>query len=508
MKYFTVKKASKYLNITEEKVRNMCRSNKLESARKEGNHWIISIKEIKKIRTSKIKILKVLRILLKIIIFIGLIASILTIIEYYTDHFISKKLSKSFIVPKLEPASDDEILILVMNFEQKGKTNYNISGRIAEKLTKALTMITGSNVHVKQIDEYIPRSEIFAPSAIGNKYNATILIWGNYDDAGIKPSFAIPSTLPYSYQYSDNPKGVEIDPHLHKIAREIGLLKELNINPKFRNDYIQLMGEGIEFNDFPTEHPDIMQYIRDILPNGMVYLSSLVIGLRYYYNENFSTSSRFLDVSIDISNKINMNIGLDKAYYYRGRIFNRNKDYEKSLVCFNKAISLNLNCFRAYIYRAHLYNLKKQFILSKQDCEFVLKENFTPGFYINKSDILNLYRYYALTCLNLNLNDISEEYYNKILEYKNEIQSKGFLAETYSYLGTIKYFKNEIKTAKSFFLHVIDLDSTIAYPYFWLSLISRDYNKLDSMNYFLEKYTELETDTTRRNLFLKIFKGE
>lgn len=500
MKYLTVKKASKYLNISEEKIRDMCRSNRFKGAQKNGIYWIIPKREITSLKPFKLKIIGG-----TITLWIMLVASIFGIIDYSTNNFISKKISTSFIVPKIKPASENEILILVMDFEQKGQNNYDISGRIAEELTRNLTLISGSNVHVRQIKESIPRSEIFAPSAVGTKYNATILIWGSYDDAGIRPSFAIPSTLPHSSQYSEKPTGVKIDQYLPKIASEIGLLKDTNIPKKYWNHSFTIIGKGIEFIDFPAENSNRMEYIRNILPNSMTYLSALVIGILYYYKEEYSTSSQYLDLSIDLSKSVDIRLGLDKAYYYQGMIFLDDKEFESSIFCFNQAISENNSCYRAYIYRSQIYRILGKYLLAKQDCEFVLKENFSPGYYITKSHLINLYRNYARTCLELNMKDISEEYYQKVLEYKDDINGIGVLTETYSNLGTIKYSRNDLESAFQSYIKVIEIDSTIAYPYFWLSVIYRDFKQLDSAEYYLNKYKELETDTSKRNLFLRIY---
>lgn len=501
MKYISTKEASVRLKLSKERIREMCRSNEFNHIKKINNQWFISSREIRQYNNSSPSMIKkIWKISWRIFV---AIVTILTFYDILTEKIIIKKVQKSFIIPEIKPADDKQVLILVMNFEQIGTKKYDISGRIAETLTKNLTWIPGSNIKVKQLNEHIPRSQIFAPSAVGAKYNATILIWGNYDDAGIKPSFAIPTTLPFNPEYSKKFKGIKANYKLIRIAKELDLLNDYEPSLRLWNQSLATIGTGREFNDFPLENSDTDKYITEILPQSITYLSSLVLGILYHHNKEFEASSRFLDKCLNINKRISIRHKIDEAYYYRGMIYFDLKDYSNALHCFDIAIEENKNCYRAYIYRAHIHKINGNLDLSKNDCEFILRKNFNPGYYITKSDIINLFLYYARTCIELNLNFKAEEYYYKILEFEDQITSENVLLEIYSNLGFLTYYRNEKNTALKWFNKAINKDSTNAYSYYWKGKLYQERNNIDSASYYFKNYHKLESDSARKVEFMK-----
>jgi tetratricopeptide (TPR) repeat protein/tRNA A-37 threonylcarbamoyl transferase component Bud32 len=104
-------------------------------------------------------------------------------------------------VPMARPG---EVMILIAQFKaQAGSEHYDVSQRIYDKLSADLRRLEEEEVSVYQVPEVVESSA--AATALGQRYGATTVIWGFYDDIGISPNIEAVGTL------EDNPMSVGLE---------------------------------------------------------------------------------------------------------------------------------------------------------------------------------------------------------------------------------------------------------------------------------------------------------
>ena len=381
-----------------------------------------------------------------------------------------------------EAASAGEILIIVADFEALGTLKFNISGRIYEALRNEIQINSFPNVRIAAVPEKIPRGELEAAGAIGQRYKATILIWGSYDDAGVRPSFALPLTLPVSTAYAPDLKKISIPMIDSQIAMEIGL------QDKEPNALIST-GRGRTFEEFPAEEHDFQKYIREELPNQMVYLSMLTISYWYFgYNRNV-LAMHAINQCLDKSKIMSLKFGLKSAYVLRGRLHDLQGDAQNAYLDFTKAIELDSNFFEAYLDRAGLMVGEKNYEAATLDCKKGLTLLDTSDIYLSALYYLNCGSAYA----GLQKYHKALEYYTKSIEmggYTSEALAKAF--ESRARIWIIR---------KSYDLAISDLKAAInANPnmtilYLRISeLYYNHYRDKKSTYYYLNEFVKIEKD--------------
>ncbi len=89
--------------------------------------------------------------------------------------------------PQVPTAQPDEIMILIAQFKAKaGSESFDVSQRIYDKLSDNLSQLEEEGVSLYQVAQVVESSE--AAVALGERYGATTVIWGYYDDIGISPN--------------------------------------------------------------------------------------------------------------------------------------------------------------------------------------------------------------------------------------------------------------------------------------------------------------------------------
>lgn len=256
---------------------------------------------------------------------ITLIAAVCTILSSAAVflQFIYPVLKENYRKKALEitfqsAVGEDEILILVSEFAPLGSYRFNITGRIVETMQKDLREF--SDVRISTYPKTVSSAESDQAAEVGRQYKASMLIWGNYDDAGIRPIFAVPRTLfPDPAAASNRYILLEI-----RTAEAMGLYRR----EKSESDSA---GEGLVFDDFPSEGTAVQDYVRELLPRQMEYLTTLFLGIRYFENGEFDASLAALDKCIRISETTYMTLGLPEAFARRGRIRLMKKEWTAAL---------------------------------------------------------------------------------------------------------------------------------------------------------------------------------
>jgi hypothetical protein len=92
----------------------------------------------------------------------------------------------------VSPAKPNEVLILITDFKNDSRNrNYDIAGSIElainEGLSQNCTESYFSTVRIERINRSYYRNQLEEVRSMAERYNAAIVIWGYYDDAGVFP---------------------------------------------------------------------------------------------------------------------------------------------------------------------------------------------------------------------------------------------------------------------------------------------------------------------------------
>jgi tetratricopeptide (TPR) repeat protein len=215
-------------------------------------------------------------------------------------------------------AEEDEILVIVAQFDQRGSQGFAASQRIFDHLQGTLQTITVARPRVESINEVVADSE--AARRLGEVYNATLVIWGWYDDIGITPNY--------------------------EVIAETGELQKVDL------------GEVIAL---PSQPDRFVLYVTKGLPCEMTYLSSFTIGQMYYSQQQWEAALEFANLIIEIVPDVVKNSpekkveGLENAYVLRGNIYEQQKEHEKAIADFDQAITADPEYAHAYVGRGAAY---------------------------------------------------------------------------------------------------------------------------------------------------------
>jgi tetratricopeptide (TPR) repeat protein len=229
-----------------------------------------------------------------------ILSSVLVFLQYVYPVLRNRRAAPTQWVSTEGPALADETLILVAEYEGLGTLRFDVNDRIAETLKKECGRFPG--IRVESCPMTLPLEGTARAYDLGWQYDAWMLFWGRYDDAGVYSQFALPQTL-------DRASPDSTDPLLalqSRIAGEIGL--------------VDRSGNAVPFADFPMLGVGLQEYVRDILPRQSVTLASIVIGLRCFHSGDTLNARRALDLALQTAGSSSLSIGLTAAYSARGRI--------------------------------------------------------------------------------------------------------------------------------------------------------------------------------------------
>lgn len=388
----------------------------------------------------------------------------------------------------LRSISDKDILVLVAPFESEGSLKFDVAGRIIEKLHSAFEEIP--ELRVEFYPDSISEEDPYAIGNLGWRLGAFILIQGAYDDAGIRPRFLLPRTFPSAL--SDTLPFLH---HDHAIAWEIGLMEH---SP---TDSLILISDGKAFEDFPLLSEDLAEYIRRGLPEQMIYLVGLTGGMRLYRLGEFEKAFLALNQCIAHGPSSSLSLGLASAYFYRGRIFESQNQFENAIKDFTKVLEYDSGHFGAYLHRARMDLQFKQCDLAFHDCErakgvFEKPNPFLFHWIYPPSETEELDFLYGKTLACTGKDSMAIFY---IKQFLNSIKKKDpvQLAMASEVLGEIYLRGQRYWEAMNAFQTAMAWDSTRARIYrgLGISVWETRHDTVRAVRFF-QRYFALETDTS------------
>jgi tetratricopeptide (TPR) repeat protein len=218
-------------------------------------------------------------------------------------------------------ATDDEILILLANFkDQSENVTYDAAGSIEEALRTALIQYDLPNVRLVRINQTFTRNENEAVKRLGERYNATIFIWGHYDDAGMYPRF--------------------------QVLQE----KRLDVLPEKPAD------KSVNLANPPD---DFAMYVNRELPAQMKYLAQFTVGQVLYFKRSFPEALILFERAIKSSQELEetekFQRSLTLVYFYEGFIHLNEEEYVQSVQDYTQAIQLDPSFALAYNNRGNAH---------------------------------------------------------------------------------------------------------------------------------------------------------
>lgn len=102
-----------------------------------------------------------------------------------------KNLSPTITPSLIEPARDEETLIIVTEFSNRSDHDYDASGAIYESLERALTKYNLSDVRIERVNESFGRGDYAHVRRFGDVYKASLVIWGSSNDGGLFPRISV-----------------------------------------------------------------------------------------------------------------------------------------------------------------------------------------------------------------------------------------------------------------------------------------------------------------------------
>jgi tetratricopeptide (TPR) repeat protein len=390
---------------------------------------------------------------------------------------------------------EDEVLILVAEFEHLGSYRFSITRRIVETLQKDLRDFTDVRIYI--YPKTVPSDDPEQVGEIGRQYKASMLIWGSYDDAGIRPVFAIPRTL--------GPEPGAIDRHAaleKKTAEIIGLYRKGNAES-------DSAGEGLIFDDFPSEEATVQDFVRGLLPRQIEYLTTLFLGIRYFELGEFDASTAALDKCIGVSGPASMTLGLSQAYARRGRIRLTKGDWARALGDLTKSIELDPQNPKTRIDRAYALFMGMAADSAGADCNAVWESLGKSGSFpmIDERDSVLLNRLSGIVLARQGKTEPAFSLLEKGCEERFD-RDKRALAPALAELGILLNGRRNFTESERALRRSLAEDSTLALPHYWLGTLAAEIRRdtLAACAHFM-KYGKLEKDTSAVSRMKEKVKG-
>ncbi len=242
--------------------------------------------------------------------------------------------------PPCQPARADEVLILVADFEQEGvKADARIYRSLAERV--ASSALPG--VRVQRVEGIRPRTNAEAVE-LGERCNATLVIWGFADSLGIEPQYEVVRNQEIVYA-----------------PRSVGM---------------------IAADDVPT----FRAYVAEAVPNQFEYLMLLTLGQIAYFRGEYERAITALNeaLAIDLGAQAQA-LEVYLAYYYRGSSHLTLEHYEEALADLDRAIEMNPSHSLSYYARGYAHIGFGEYALAVQDFSAAIERDPSqPMFYLDR----------------------------------------------------------------------------------------------------------------------------
>lgn len=314
-------------------------------------------------------------------------------------------------------AADDELLILIADFEDDSPTrNYVVADNIEEALQQEMAGYDLPNVKLVRINHTFTHAEIERVRRWGESYNAMLFIWGHYDDAGMYPRFLILKS-----------EKVEISPG----------------QPTERWDNL-----GAPQASFP-------QYVNHDLPVQMTYLTQFTLGQIFHLNRDYSQALKLFEGALKSAGSLADENALPPqnlaiVHLYIGYIHLIENDLDQAWADYSESTRLDPKNADAFNNRGVVEANRGELMAAITDYTQAIKFD---------SDHTQAYYNRALAQYRL------KEFDSAIADFTQAIKLGRTYTQIYLDRGIAYYDTGNFKAARDDFTQAIALDETNPYAY-------------------------------------------
>lgn len=223
------------------------------------------------------------------------------------------------------PAIEGESLILVADFDNRSAGEYNgldPAQYIYEQLV-AQRDIDRLDLRIERLREKVDDNTV---GRAGEKYGATLVVWGWYDAVSITPRIERTKTI------SD-----------------------------FRSAF-----EGLHFGI--ADRKSLELRIVNELPTQATVVTFVVLGVEELYRNHVDSALTYFDSAVSSADQTSLDPQtLREAYYFRGFVYMLKADFERAKSAYDAAIEVSAGYSEAFVNRAMLYVLRGDLALATED---------------------------------------------------------------------------------------------------------------------------------------------
>jgi len=271
--------------------------------------------------------------------------------------------------PLFPPAAEEEILIVVAEFEDRSvQRDLEIQRLIIDRISLDLAGTELENVRLEKAPVIEGDDAVEAARKMGEKYRAAIVIWGWYDDAGFWPNFTI--TRP------EEPPHVDLDIQVPEV---IYAVPGARATISFTGSIEVTAGEYLFLRDLHMAGEAILpdtfgMYVVEKMPAQMTYLSLFTIAQVYFWDEQYNRTLDLFDLAIQRAQEGEISNGLAGAWFSKGYIYQTalGNDQE-ALKAYDQAIDLDPGFVEAYNNRGIIHAEYGQYDLAFADYNEALR---------------------------------------------------------------------------------------------------------------------------------------
>jgi tetratricopeptide (TPR) repeat protein len=317
-----------------------------------------------------------------------------------------------------EPAKDGEMLVVLASFSGGSKdAEFNPLRILREPIQSRLERMGMQQDEKIRLEEWVePVSTARQARELGEKYNATLVIWGEFDDViGVRTYVEILKDVPQPY------------------AQQAGSLLPVT-SP------VASVEEATEIGRVPID------CLLNDLPHQGEYLTTLSMGILQLTNYDFSIASEQFSQSLQAVTATaggQCAISPQYAYYWRGLSYSLQENYPRALADFNQALLIQPEFLFALVQRGNANLAMGNPAVSLQDYQTALTLLYPEDERGRAALLGNM----GLTHELLGQHDLAENHYREALKIDEAHRDPEALALDWLHLGNLALRKNDLALA-------------------------------------------------------------
>ncbi|MEJ2554846.1 MAG: tetratricopeptide repeat protein [Anaerolineae bacterium] len=370
------------------------------------------------------------------------------------------------------PASENQTLIIVADFEDRSKGKYSGIDAAQYIYDKLVGKVEREYILIRRLRQVVDSNTV---KSVGQRYNAELVVWGWYDALTITP---------YIDRINTMPEHVSSEEDHH-----------------FRLPDLEEIGLG--------------DTVVDCLPSKVTYLIFLIFGISEYTHQDYDLALESLDNALTLASASDKKCPITpgEVHFYLGNVYYRTQDYEKALTEYTDAVILE-NA-KVYNNRGNTYHMKGEYQQAVADFDKAveLEPNYGNAYFNRGNSHFELGNYkealadytQAITLsaeYALFFNNRGNAYYKEghcddaLADYERAIELDPEYAEAYYNRSVIYYSQQKDDLALADCSKAIDLTPDNAAFYHLCGSILMYMGKLQGALENLNKAAELDPQST------------